>query len=170
IMDVLMKIAFICKHDCFETRVFLFPNHPKKANTLFMTKNKKSREYNISSHLLANVVECLRTRLEEPTKANNSTRILRGSRKRRLEYHSNVEEDTKMNFKELETTMSDIVNEKMDDVMECYGVLNKRIEALEANLEKIVHLLTKSTEETLPTSVAPLQEYQEQMESLESAA
>ncbi|XP_066947372.1 transient receptor potential channel pyrexia-like [Macrobrachium rosenbergii] len=152
--DLLMKAAYLCKHACDENRVFLFPNHPKKATQLFIARNKKCKDYNLPSHLLANVMECLRTREVDTTSTKSSMKIKRGSRIRRGDYHRNDNEEVKVNIKDLEANMSDIVSEKMEDIVESYGTLNKRITTLEGKLEKILDLLLKNSEDATPPPAA----------------
>ncbi|XP_064077498.1 transient receptor potential channel pyrexia-like isoform X2 [Macrobrachium nipponense] len=57
---LLTKISHICKHDCKQTRVFMLPNSPKKGNRLFFVRDKTCTETSLPSHLLCNIMECLR--------------------------------------------------------------------------------------------------------------
>ncbi|KAK8723841.1 hypothetical protein OTU49_011570 [Cherax quadricarinatus] len=151
---MLMKIANVCNYDCYNTRVYILPNNPKKSNKLFIIENKKYKEATLPSHLLANVNQCLRTRETEASDNKSSTRTKRGSRIRRGEYHRNTDEDIKSNLKELEANMIEIVSEKMEDMAESYTSLNKRITALEEKLDKVVNLLMENVDVT-PADTSP---------------
>ncbi|KAG7168005.1 Transient receptor potential cation channel subfamily A member 1-like 7 [Homarus americanus] len=146
--NVLMKLANICNYDCCNTRVYILPNNPKKLNKLFVIANKKYKETDLPSHLLANVHQCLRTRETEANDSKSSTRVKRGSRIRRGEYHRNNEEDFKANLKEVEANMIEMVSEKMEDMADSHTRLNKRLMELESKLDRVTSLLLQQVSST----------------------
>nr|XP_045618309.1 transient receptor potential channel pyrexia-like [Procambarus clarkii]XP_045618310.1 transient receptor potential channel pyrexia-like [Procambarus clarkii]XP_045618311.1 transient receptor potential channel pyrexia-like [Procambarus clarkii] len=154
--DMLMKIANVCNYDCYNTRVYILPNNPKKFNKLFIMQNKKYNETTLPSHLVTHVNQCLRTRETETSDNKSSTRTKRGSRIRRGEFHRNADEDIKSNIKELEANMIEIVSEKMEDMADTHSLLNKRITALEEKLDKVVSLLLKNDGDNAPADKIPL--------------
>lgn len=121
-----------------------------QSNKLFVLQNKKFKEITLPSHLLANVNQCLRTREVEFNENKSSTRTKRESRIRRGEYHRNNDEDMKANLKELEANMIDIVSEKMEEMMDSYTAINKRMTALEEKLEKVADLLIQQATDVTP--------------------
>lgn len=149
--ELLIKVANVCDYDCYNTRVFLLPNNPKKSNKLFMLENKKFREITLPSHLLANVNKCLRTReAEAHDHKSNSTRVKRESRIRRGEYHRNNDEDVKANLKDLEANVIEVVSEKMEEMADSHASLSRRLAALEDNLEKLTSLLAQRASDSAP--------------------
>ncbi|XP_027231576.1 transient receptor potential channel pyrexia [Penaeus vannamei] len=143
--EMLTKVSYICKHDCYNSRAFLLPNHPKKANRLYMVENKKCVDVALPSFLKTNIIECLRARETESADSKGSVRARKGSRIRRGEYHRNEQQDLKVSIKELEANVAEIMSEKVDEITETYGALAKRITTLEENLEKLINLLSKNT-------------------------
>ncbi|XP_063611601.1 transient receptor potential channel pyrexia-like [Penaeus indicus] len=143
--EMLTKVSSICKHDCYNSRAFVLPNHPKKANRLYMVENKKCIDVALPSFLKTNIIECLRARETESADSKGSVRARKGSRIRRGEYHRNEQQDLKVSIKELEANMAEIMSEKVDEITETYGNLTKRITTLEESLENLINLLRKNT-------------------------
>ncbi|XP_066947052.1 transient receptor potential channel pyrexia-like [Macrobrachium rosenbergii] len=115
-------------------------NSPKKGNKLFFVRDKKCSETSQPSHLLCNVMECLRNR-ETYDKGDNkaSMRTKRGSRIRRV--GSDYTHDVGNDLKELEANMTELVSEKMEYMIDSHGELAYRMATLEDKLQMITELL-----------------------------
>lgn len=117
-----------------------------------MVENKKCIDVALPSFLKTNILECLRARENESADSKSSIRARKGSRIRRGEYHRNEHEDLKVSIKELEANVAEIMGEKVDEITETYSSLVKRITTIEENLEKLVDLLSKKTNENPDTT------------------
>ncbi|KAK7076775.1 hypothetical protein SK128_010399 [Halocaridina rubra] len=150
LQSLLMRVAYICKHDCNNSRVFMMPSNPKKANKLFVVQDKKCRESTLSSHLLGHVMDCLKTR-ETSNDSKGSSRMKRGSRIRRGDYGRADFEDVQANLRELEANVLDFVNDKLEVMVDSYGSLSQKITTLEDKLQRVSELLMRVSENLVPS-------------------